>query len=123
MPNSVPVAGELLAAVSLTALLLIGFAPVAWVFSQSTDSVALMAVLHLVFWAISLGFGLRLIGRSSGSRTTRVWIAIYVVVCLQMITALRPIVGFAPTFLPTEKKFFLAHMVETLTAKPVPKVP
>lgn len=117
------VAGELLAAVSLTALLLIGFAPVAWVFSQSTDSVALMAVLHLVFWAISLGFGLRLIGRSSGSRTSRVWIAIYVVVCLQMITALRPVVGSSPTFLPTEKKFFLAHMVETLAPKTAQKAP
>lgn len=117
------VAGDLLSAVALTTILLIGFAPVAWVFSQSTDSVALIATLHLVFWAIALGFGLRLIGRSNGSRTSHVWIAIYVIVCLQMMTALRPIVGSAPTFLPTEKKFFLAHMVDTLTAKPVPKDP
>jgi hypothetical protein len=47
------VAGNLLASVTLTALLLLGFAPVAWVFSQSTDSVALMAALHLIFWAIA----------------------------------------------------------------------
>lgn len=115
------VASELLASVSLTALLLIGFAPVAWVFSQSTEAIALMATLHLVFWVIALWFGLRLIGRSSGSRTSTVWIGIYVIVCLQMMTALRPIIGYSPTFLPTEKKFFLAHMVETLSAKPAPK--
>jgi hypothetical protein len=114
------VAGNLLASVSLTALLLLGFAPVAWVFSQSTDSVALMACLHLVFWAIALAFGLRLIG--GGSRTSKVWIAIYVVVCLQMMTALRPIVGHADTILPTEKKFFLVHMGETLNGgKALPK--
>lgn len=108
------VAGELLAAVSLTALMLIGFAPVAWVFSQSTDSILLMGFLHLVFWSISLYFGLRLIGSSSGSRMSGVWIAIYVVVCLQMMTALRPIVGRSDTFLPGEKKFFFVHMLETM---------
>lgn len=115
------VAGNLLASVSLTALLLLGFAPVAWVFSQSTDSVGLMAALHLGFWAIALVFGLRLIG--GGSRTSTVWVIIYTVVCLQMMTALRPIVGKADTFLPTEKKFFLAHMVETLAGNAPPKTP
>jgi hypothetical protein len=109
------VAGNLLASVALTALLLLGFAPVAWVFSQSTDSVALMAALHLIFWGIALGFGLRLIG--GGSRTSKVWIGIYIVVCLQMMTALRPIVGKSATFLPTEKQFFLAHMAETLNGR------
>jgi len=111
------VAGELLASVALTSLLLIGFAPVAWVFSQSTNSIALMATLHLIFWAIAIGFGLRLIGRTGGSRTSRVWIGIYVVVCLQMMTALRPIVGRSDTFLPAEKKFFLAHAIETVAEK------
>lgn len=106
------VAGNLLASVSLTALLLLGFAPIAWVFSQSTDSIALMASLHLAFWLIALGFGLRLIG--GGSRTSKVWVVIYVIVCLQMMTALRPIVGHADTFLPKEKQFFLMHMAETL---------
>lgn len=108
------VAGELLAMVALTALLLIGFAPVAWVFSQSTDSVALMAVLHLIFWAIAVCFGLRLLGRGSGGQSSRVWIVIYVVVCLQMMTALRPILGPSETFLPGAKIFFLVHMVETI---------
>ena len=115
------VAGELLASVALTSLLLLGFAPVAWVFSQSTDSVALIAVLHLIFWAIALCFGLRIIGRRSAGRSSRIWIAIYVVVCLQMMTALRPILGRSTTVFPSEKKFFLTHMMETLTkpSKPV----
>lgn len=114
------VAGNLLASVSLTSLLLLGFAPVAWVFSQSTDSIAFMAVLHLVFWTIALAFGLRLIG--GGPRTSKVWVGIYIIVCLQMMTALRPIIGHSDTFLPKEKQFFLMHMAETLNGgKPLPK--
>src|SRR5260370_41064186 len=51
------VAGLLL----LMTVLLIGFAPVAWVFSQSTESVAAMGALHLAFWLISTCFGIRFI--------------------------------------------------------------
>src|SRR5207247_11295105 len=47
------VAGLLL----LMTVLLIGFAPVAWVFSQSTESVAAMGALHVAFWFISTCFG------------------------------------------------------------------
>jgi hypothetical protein len=39
---------------------------------------------------------------------------IFVVVCLQMTTALRPILGTSDTFLPTEKRFFLAHWFDTM---------
>jgi hypothetical protein len=42
-------AGVFFAAVGLGALLLIGFAPVAWIFSQSSDSVAFMAAVHIGF--------------------------------------------------------------------------
>ncbi len=114
------VAGILTAAICLTGLLLVGFAPVAWVFSQSTDSLALMGALHLGFWFVALIFGMRLLtdgtalawGHRSGALT--VWIVIYAVVTLQMMTALRPILGEAPTFLPTEKQFFLAHWIRVL---------
>jgi hypothetical protein len=113
------VTGVLFAAVGLSALLLIGFAPVTWIFSQSTDSVAFMAALHLIFWAIGIRFGLRLVeamGRLlSGStrKHLKLWGLIFVVVCLQMATTLRPIVGRSEHFLPSEKKFFLAHWIET----------
>lgn len=114
------VAGTLFAAVALSSLLLIGFAPVAWIFSQSTDSVAFMGALHLILWTIGISFGLRLIGAmsrllSGSSRShMNLWGLIFVLVCLQMTTTLRPIVGTSSHFLPGEKKFFLAHWLETV---------
>jgi hypothetical protein len=117
------VAGALAAAVCLSALLLIGFAPVAWIFSQSTDSVAFMGTLHLLFWLIGLSFGLRLIGgmnrlRDEGGRGhLRTWSLIFIFVCLQMTTTLRPVVGRSDHFLPGEKKFFLIHWADSLGGK------
>src|SRR5437764_7491308 len=61
------VCGALFAAVCLSSIVLIGFAPVAWSFSQSTDSIAFMVALHLLFWIIGIVFGLRLIGAMSRS--------------------------------------------------------
>ncbi|MEA3206992.1 MAG: hypothetical protein QOE70_49 [Chthoniobacter sp.] len=113
-------AGVLVATLALNALLLLGFAPVAWVFSQSTESVAFIGALHLILWLISLAFGLRLLRlfmdilRVSDRVHVRVWTAIFILVSLQMTTALRPIVGKSEHWLPTEKKFFLAHWAENL---------
>jgi len=114
------VTGVLFAAVSLSALLLIGFAPVAWIFSQSTESVAFMAALHIGLWAIAIMFGLRLLeamGHLLGGSVRshlKFWSVIFIVVCLQMMTTLRPIVGTSDRFLPIKKKFFLTHWAETL---------
>lgn len=115
------VAGVFFAAVSLAALLLIGFAPVAWIFSEATDSVAFMSALHLGLWTIGIIFGLRLIqamGRllsGSARNHLKLWGFIFIVVCLQMMTTLRPIVGRSDQFLAHEKKFFLAHWYETMS--------
>ena len=115
--------GVLNAALALTALLLIGFAPVAWVFSQSTESVAFIGALHLVFWLIALGFGLRLLRtfmdllRVRDRVHLKVWSCIFILVSLQMTTALRPIVGTSPQRLPSEKKFFLEHWFENVSGK------
>jgi hypothetical protein len=125
------VAGVLFAAVGLSSLLLVGFAPVAWIFSQSTDSVAFMGALHLVLWTIGISFGLRLIGGTSrllgghGHGHMKLWNLIFILVCLQMTTTLRPIVGTSAHFFPGEKKFFLAHWFETLdkSMSPKPKQP
>src|SRR5204863_2732294 len=105
----------------LTTILLIGFAPVAWLFSTSTESVLWMGVLHLVFWFISVFFGLRFLqagfshsqARSSAGLNT--WIIVFVLVVLQMTTALRPIIGTSKDFLPRQKKFFLAHWGDNLS--------
>jgi hypothetical protein len=99
----------------LMTILLIGFAPVAWLFSQSTQSVVWMGVLHVLFWIIATVFGLRFLeagfshsqARSNAGLNT--WVIIFILVVLQMTTALRPIVGRADTFLPETKKFFLNH--------------
>jgi len=105
----------------LTTILLIGFAPVAWLFSQSTESVAWMGTLHLVFWFIATGFGLRFLSNAFAHSQARsqaglnTWIIIFVLVAVQMTTALRPIVGKADTFLPREKKLFLTHWGDSLS--------
>lgn len=104
----------------LTTILLIGFAPIAWLFSQSTDSVNWLGALHLVFWVIATFFGLRFVesgftqfqARSRAGLNT--WAVIFILVMLQMTTSLRPIVGTADTLLPTEKKFFLSYWGECL---------
>lgn len=113
------VIGVLFAAVALSALLLIGFAPVAWIFSQSTDSIPFMGGLHLMLWGIAICFGLQLVGAmgqlagATGGQM-KLWSLIFIVVCLQMTTTLRPIIGTSDRFLPVEKKFFLAHWFETV---------
>jgi hypothetical protein len=107
----------------LMTILLVGFAPVAWLFSQSTQSAAWMGALHLAFWLIATFFGLRFLhagflhaeARSNAGLYT--WIIIFVLVALQMTTALRPIVGTAATFLPKEKMFFVGYWGECLKAE------
>jgi hypothetical protein len=104
----------------LMTILLIGFAPVAWVFSQSTESVVAMGALHLAFWFISTYFGLRFLSAGFNSREDqstggiKVWMAIFILVMLQMTTAVRPLIGKADTFLPIEKKFFVSHWMDCL---------
>ena len=121
------IAGVLCAVLTLTGLLLLGFAPVAWVFSQSTDSVVFIGTLHLMFWVIATWFGLRLFGRMTktpgvSDRThLKVWMGIFVLVCLQMTTALRPIIGTSERWLPQEKKFFVAHWIENFAGAAMPQ--
>jgi hypothetical protein len=106
----------------LMTLLLIGFAPVAWLFSESTSSPGWMGALHLFFWFIATLFGLRFLGagfagtQARSQAGLRVWSILFVLVCLQLTTALRPILGKADTVFPgaTEKKFFLKHWYDCL---------
>lgn len=115
-------AAALLLALSLTGLLLLGFAPVAWIFSQSTSTVAFMGFLHLAFVVAALRFGYRLLSGAiasvNGSRPVRVlafWAIIFLLVCFQMCTAVRPLVGpFQGTAL-APKQFFAMHWLETIS--------
>lgn len=104
----------------LMTILLIGFAPVAWLFSESSNNICWMGALHLIFWFVATIFGVRFLNAAFSHSNARsnaglnTWIVIFVLVVLQMTTALRPIVGTSNKFLPDEKKFFLGHWVDCL---------
>lgn len=112
------VIGLLLASLSLSSLLLAGFTPVIWVFSQSSDSLTFMGAVMILTWSISLFFGFKSLSNSARaigmkqSLHLRLWMFIFMVVTFQMSCALRPLLGPANTFLPTQKKFFLQHWGE-----------
>jgi hypothetical protein len=113
------VGGLIAGLLALMTVLLVSFAPVAWVFSQSTESLAAMGALHLVFWLVAVYFGVRFLQTGFahlGSKPAglRVWILIFMLVMLQMSAALRPLVGTSDTFLPKEKKFFVSHWLQEL---------
>lgn len=116
------VAAILGASLALVSLLLIGLSPVMWIFTQSTDSIVFLGMLSLLFWGGSPGLGLSLIFSGvnargkKGGQYLKLWALIFVVVTLQMSTALRPIIGEAETLLPQEKKFFLNHWMDELYA-------
>lgn len=104
----------------LMTLLLIGFAPVAWLFSQSTESLVFMGGLHLAFWFVATIFGLRFLEAGFAHSQARsragfnTWVVIFMLVLVQMSTALRPIIGRAPAFFPEQKQFFLNHWGECM---------
>lgn len=116
------VSGLLAGLLAVMTLLLIGFAPVAWLFSQSTQSVLWMGVLHLLFWFVAACFGFRFLQagfahtRARSAAGLMVWAVIFTLVMLQMTAALRPLVGTSETLLPKEKKFFLKHWGDSLIA-------
>ncbi|MDQ3037937.1 MAG: hypothetical protein M3Y87_36415 [Myxococcota bacterium] len=112
--------GALLMGVALLGVLLVGFAPVTWVFSQATSSAAFMGALHLMFLLISCVFGLGLVQRSLAAmnrapvRGTGMWSVLFVLVLLQMTTTLRPLVGSYGGALVEGRLFFLTHWIAGL---------
>jgi len=112
--------GLFLSSLALTAILLAGFAPVTWIFSQSTNAVAFMGFLHLAFWIVGTYFGLRLLQvalaflNKRPARILGLWSVIFTLVVMQMCTTLRPLVGEFEEFQFQEKKFFLVHWLSSL---------
>ena len=108
------VAAALLMGLGVQALILTAFAPVAWIFSQSTSSPGFMGFLYVVMLLVSAVFGLGLTGRVLAAmgqpvRALRVWSIMFVVVTLQLSTNLRPLVGGYEGVAFAEKQFFLDH--------------
>jgi hypothetical protein len=108
--------------IALAGLLLIGFAPVVWLFSTSSNSIPFVGFLVLVIWLISVGICLALVfraGQALGMNNTfhlSLWCGIFLLVTLQMTTTLRPIIGNTEElFHFTEKKGFLEHWANNMS--------
>ncbi len=105
----------LLLGLALAGILFIGFIPVAWIFSQATESYTFMGVLYLLIWGIGLFFGFRLMHRAfqflnkRSMGALRLWIIIFALVLLQMSTTLRPLIGSFEPLQFNEKMFFIEH--------------
>ncbi|MBK1826126.1 hypothetical protein [Haloferula rosea] len=105
---------------ALAGLLLLGFAPAVWIFTQGTLSFGFMGALAIGSWLIALFFGFRFVITSlkaHGARQTGpilIWCTIFLLVSLQLTTSLRPILGRSERFLTDEKKFFLQHWAESM---------
>jgi hypothetical protein len=117
------VAGLMLGVLALTSVFLAGFAPVAWIFSQSSTLVSFIGPIHLLVWVLSMLASRRVLnaglkhwqGRRNG--LTGVWFFVLIITSLQMATTLRPIVGAGAQLFEPERKFFLQNWSETLTAE------
>jgi len=107
---------------AMVGVLLIGLAPVAWLFAVSTESLPFVVMLIFVLWMVSVAFAVRYINKLKEvplfRRTSGIgaWFVIFALVSLQMTTCLRPLLGKpdpARGWWTSEKKFFLAHYGST----------
>ncbi|MDD5708028.1 MAG: hypothetical protein PHR35_19085 [Kiritimatiellae bacterium] len=109
------VAGLLGCTLALMTTLMVGFAPVAWIFTQSTREAAFMGTLHLLMWVVGCLFALRRLGdglrflNGRGMPTLVLWGFVFVLVSLQMTTTLRPLLGPFTGWQLAPREFFLQH--------------
>jgi len=110
----------LLGLLALIGVFLAGFAPVAWVFSQSSTLVSFTGGLHLVIWIVSVLVSQRVIGAGLRHWKARrwgivgCWVLVFLLTSLQMMTVLRPLVGSSGALFEGEKRFFLQHWARTM---------
>lgn len=109
---------------AMVGLLLVGLAPIGWLFAVSTDSLPFIVVLVLLIWLIALGFTARYVGKLRAQLLfqrqagIKIWFLILIVVTLQMTTCMRPMLGKPEKgWFTGEKKFFLAHFGSTFEKK------
>ncbi len=101
---------------AMVGLILVGLAPVAWLFAVSTQSSLFVAMLALILLFIAILFAARYVGKLKANPLfqqqagIRLWFIIITIVALQMATCMRPMIA-APEkgWWTGEKKFFLAH--------------
>ncbi len=109
---------------AMLGLLLVGLAPVAWLFSVSTESLPFVTMLALFIWLIAASFAVRYIGKLQvhalfkKAGGIKLWFFVLVLVTVQMVTCMRPILT-APKagWWTGEKMFFLQHFGSTFEAR------
>lgn len=114
------VAGIFLEALTMSGVLLVGFAPVAWLFSQSTHAAAFIGFLHIAFWLVATVLSLSLLTCAIETLNKRrfgvlrVWSVIFIMVVMQVATMVRPLVGPYTGFGLQEKRFFAAYWLNCM---------
>jgi len=114
----------------IAGLILIALMPVIWLFSVSTISLVFVVWLHVFAWAVALTFGRQFLLRAfgAGNRAAGLWIALVLLVSLQMTTYLRPVLwrqAGEPLF-AKEKLSFFSHLAEVAkweAPKPIAATP
>jgi len=109
---------------AMTGLILVGLAPVAWLFAVSTESLPFVVILTLFIWFISVAFTARYVERMKEAQLfqrqtgIKLWFIILTIVTMQMVTCMRPIlVKPDHGWWKAEKMFFLSHFGKTLEGK------
>lgn len=104
---------------TLLALVMIGLAPVVWLFSVSSRSLLSVVVVHLLVGMVSILLAGSFLGASlahAGSRGALVpWVFLLLLVAMQVTTNLRPILWYreGQPAAAGEKRFFLEHLRES----------
>ncbi|SEH09022.1 hypothetical protein [Candidatus Venteria ishoeyi] len=113
-------AALLISSLALMTILLVGFAPVAFVFTFSIQALPFMGMVHLLIWLVSLYFGLRYFIQgviTLGGKDLmmlKVWVFIFLLTLMQMSTTLRPILGTGERWFTPEKQFFILHWLQNM---------
>ena len=111
---------------AMMGLILVGLAPVAWLFAVSTSSLAFVALLTLLLWLVAIGFAGRFVDKLRAAPLfqrqagLKLWFAILLLVTLQMATCMRPMLARPGErgWFTSEKQFFLAHFGHALNGAP-----
>jgi hypothetical protein len=129
------VAAMLAGVAGLSSVVLVGFAPLVWLFGMSTGSVRFMVFFHAAVWCMSFACGGRLLlDTLSGCRRERngvvAWSVIALIVCAQSTTFWRPLLGVTVTkdFRDHDRTFFFYHFYSSIVGVwpadlPTPQIP
>jgi len=105
---------------AMVGLILVGLAPVAWLFAVSTKSISFVTLLAFLIWLVAIGFAGRYVDKLGGHPLfprragIKLWLLILVLVTLQMATCMRPMLSKPDNGWWTgEKQFFLSHFGST----------